>query len=79
MKYFWKNGYAHAIGITITMAMAMRTDSPGIWARYCCRETPAVGLLVMYSSERMMLFKSACREMRRLSEMYRDERNQSFQ
>ena len=47
MKYFWKNGYAQAMGTTMTAAMAMRTDSDGIWARYCCRLRPAVGLLAM--------------------------------
>ena len=67
------------MGITITIAMAIRTDSLGICALYCCSDTPAVGLLVMYSSERMMLFRSACREIRFLSEMYSDDRNQSFQ
>ena len=45
MKYFWKNGYAQAMGTTMTVAMAMRTDSDGIWLRYCCRLRPAVGLL----------------------------------
>ena len=79
MKYFWKNGYAHAMGITITIAMAMRTDSLGICALYCCSDTPAVGLLVIYSSERMILFSSACREIRFFLEMYSEDRNQSFQ
>ena len=33
------------MGTTMMVAMAIRTDSEGIWLRYCCRLKPAVGLL----------------------------------
>ena len=47
IKYFWKKGYAQAMGMTMTMAMAMRTDSLGMELRYCCKLRPAEGLLAM--------------------------------
>ena len=79
MKYFWKKGYAQAIGITMTTAMAMRTDSLGMELRYCCKLTPTVGLLAIYSRLRIMLFSRACSESRRESVMYNEDWNQSFQ
>ena len=67
------------MGMTIMIAIAIRTDSDGIELRYCCRLRPALGLLAMYSKFFIMLFSSACKDTSLESEIYRADRNKSIQ
>lgn len=72
IKYFWKNGYTHAIGTTIIIAIAILTLSVGILALYCCNESPPYGLFAIYSILFWILFSIDCNVCKFLSEIYKD-------
>lgn len=80
MKYFWKKGYTQAMGTATTKAIAIRTDSWGMFRfRSVTVPSRAVGFLVRYSRLFCMEFSMAWRLLRLSLVMYSWAWNQSFQ
>ena len=49
IKYLWKNGYVHAIGIIMMIAIAIRAPSFGMLLMYSTIVAPSAGLFAIIS------------------------------